>query len=476
MSLLIKGAAAGVSEVISGAVLVGSDEREVSAGNVHNSVLCQVGGLNIGPGQIAVVSVRVRRTGAVAASDYYGFKINDTIVASTADGWFPAGAAEPEEGILYFWLMPSDTNYGGSLAGFYSIVKEFDIQDTDLVYAGSANFPSGNINSIALLGISGHAAATLYATDMQVRVFDAIDVGCNEDEYTTSLAGGDNVLSTVDGLSIPAGTQLMGVFEYRQTYVGAPKGAFGLAVNGTPVVYTGDIQVPSATDEGMAVFWLQPGEADYRRPVVGICGTRQQAYTEYGAWVDLPIATITSISVVGNAGNAANTVGSRRLRIYKLANMFSDAGSDLTERTTNSTLADGGALSSVTGLDISGDHDIMLVFTMVKTAGAADSAYIGVKINGTQVLSTEDATAIRSGWTNNSNSGMVAINIRPAKTGYLVSLVGADCWGDTGESAHHGQEGWLMPVGNINSISLTGKVDNAAITLKTKDMHVYVTR
>lgn len=150
--------------------------------------------------------------------------------------------------------------------------------------------------------------------------------------------------------------------------------------------------------------------------------------------------------------------------------------SDTTERTTTSTSTVD--LSTLT-VNIPAGDGFIVAGMVRKTAGAAASVSIGIKVNGTQIISnfavaaagTNQAEFGSFAWgtessfgvsrdTNYTNGPLVVARVGPsgaAVTGYVSSTTFAA----------------NLPTAAITSITITGLTGNAAVTLAVKNITVY---
>ena len=141
------------------------------------------------------------------------------------------------------------------------------------------------------------------------------------------------------------------------------------------------------------------------------------------------------------------------------------AGKDDVEKPTTSTV--GVDLSSVTGLDIGVNTVVLIVASVRKTTGAANSASLGLKINGTQIKN--NGTVFST--TNQVEQAIVWWLLAPRDANYQA---GYGVVMRTGEAVTQmfTNDG-VLPNAAITSVTLTGLVADALITLRTSYLKVY---
>lgn len=149
---------------------------------------------------------------------------------------------------------------------------------------------------------------------------------------------------------------------------------------------------------------------------------------------------------------------------------------DATERTTTSvTNAD---LSTLSDLSISADLPITIRGIVRKTSGNASGAFLGLKINSTEVIDAAAGTSLFTA-NNQAEQGFFQFYIPPRITNYLRAVqylartnatAGGAAWDtsiDLGSSAD-------APTATVTSLTVTGAVANAANTLAIDEVIVTI--
>ena len=152
------------------------------------------------------------------------------------------------------------------------------------------------------------------------------------------------------------------------------------------------------------------------------------------------------------------------------------------EVTGNLTGADANTLSEVTGLSIAAGHLVRIVAQVRKTAGAASSPDWGLKLNGTQVWSSNGSPIASSSGTNEVESGWFCVEFVVPSAAYpaaalqdaekVWSVAGA-ANANTHNRAIDGTPDILIPNGPITSVTITGDAVNALNTIASKNLKVY---
>lgn len=154
--------------------LVASDDTERSDNtNTANIPLSTVSGISIPAGNKVRVTFMIRKA-AIATAALIGFRINATIVLSTAAAAtvaFGAGAAA-QSGIVVIEFMVGEANYLQS--GIVRAVLAETNYGNPLTYttvglAQTANIPTATITSLAVLGNSA-AGGTVFSHHLKVYV------------------------------------------------------------------------------------------------------------------------------------------------------------------------------------------------------------------------------------------------------------------------------------------------------------------
>lgn len=156
-------------------------------------------------------------------------------------------------------------------------------------------------------------------------------VGADLTERSTAAVGNDAAtLSAVTGMVIPQGTPIFGTFRFRKTAGSANYAFIGIQVNGTQVWSTAKqaflCSNNNQAEDGMAWFYFFPGETNYQTSMIGASISQGAGGLQTGTLASnvgptnpIPIATVTSFTLTGNAVNAAQTLSTRDLKIYTLA-------------------------------------------------------------------------------------------------------------------------------------------------------------
>ncbi len=140
---------------------------------------------------------------------------------------------------------------------------------------------------------------------------------------TTSTTAVDII--TVSGLSIPAATPLLIIFQARRSADAAAASQVGLKLNSTQVIDNANFSDASATlrAAGFVLFIIPRDDSNYLGSGrAGIMGLRSGANIPSNIITHgnntLPGATITSVTVTGLSGNAAVTTAVTNLWVYSL--------------------------------------------------------------------------------------------------------------------------------------------------------------
>jgi hypothetical protein len=148
------------------------------------------------------------------------------------------------------------------------------------------------------------------------------------------------------------------------------------------------------------------------------------------------------------------------------------AGSQTTEGTTTSTTVVD--IATVTGLSIVVGLPICVIFNARKSAGAANTASLGFKVNATAV-DGGGVTAFSA--TNQAEAGVYTAYIGPRSTNYLNGWMQGFSAGTAASTLlntsgfHHFGNG--VPNATITDIIVRGFSGNAAITTAVDDVFVY---
>lgn len=178
-------------------------------------------------------------------------------------------------------------------------------------------------------------------------------------------------------------------------------------------------------------------------------------------------------TVVSQADAEAGTSTARRTwtaervkqAIATLAAGLIFRGAGTTEASTTSpTQVD---LITISGLNIAAATPFIVVCSYRKTAGAAATALIGLKLNATTVMSGNTATSS----TNQAESGALFLYVGPRVTNYLRGAVGMmDAGGAAWRTAAWDAD---APVAAITAVVIRGSTTDAAITLGVDEVFVY---
>jgi len=149
---------------------------------------------------------------------------------------------------------------------------------------------------------------------------------------------------------------------------------------------------------------------------------------------------------------------------------FREEGSHLVEQSTNNLAATD--LSTLGGLTIEVGEWILIACQYRKTAGAANGASIGLKLNATEVA----VPALATGAVNGAASGMAYFLVGPREANYsnsgLLWLASTGAGGN-GWVASHLNRTAPNPIAQITDITIRGLVVDALITVATKNLYVY---
>lgn len=130
---------------------------------------------------------------------------------------------------------------------------------------------------------------------------------------TTSVA-----LSTV-AVNITYDRPIMILANVRKTTGAANSASFGLQLNSTAVVTNTNLfGVANEAVSGLLHFWIGPRVTNYLRAVKGQCYSGNATSAGLTASADAPTATITSVAITGQVGDAAITAGVTNVKIYSL--------------------------------------------------------------------------------------------------------------------------------------------------------------
>ena len=150
-------------------------------------------------------------------------------------------------------------------------------------------------------------------------------------------------------------------------------------------------------------------------------------------------------------------------------------GGDTTERTTTALAA--ANLNVISSLNIPATSGIIVRGNYRKTAGAANAVLLGLTLNATIVVTP----FIASSSTSQAEEGHFEVYVPPRVTGYLRSsrmhVRSATAAGTSWLTNTDGKGGANdLPTVAITSLTITGYVGDAAITLATDEVHVYEMR
>lgn len=459
-------------------------EKTSVAVGADAAILQQVGGLSIGPGQVALVVVRFSRNTGNALASNFGVTVNGTVVLSSAAAKLHLITnAAGDNGLAYFYLFPSEAGYGGSLVGMSDTQQG---SGAGPFVSGTAFTPAAVINQVGLTGDAGHVATTIRAAGMRVFVMNMDGVGCDEAGGFTSTVAADTELASVTGLNIPANIPVLVLAPVQADWQAGNPVQLGLKVNGTVTFGTASQVLIQNTDTalmaGLVSLVIMPGATSYQRAILNEAGLSDGAgavkTNSARAQADVSIAAITSITVTGNPGNVLNTVGCQRLRVIPLFPVGSMIAFDPTEKTT---IAIGAVtkLSEVTGLSIAPGQLVYVQAKIRKSAGAAAAPKMGLRVNGVDVLSPTDAVIagqIAFSATNEAESGLLEFYLMPGETNYQNA--GTGNFHVSGAAAGNGfvlgVNTAQLPAAAITEIAITGDAVNALITIASKDLKVYV--
>ena len=152
--------------------------------------------------------------------------------------------------------------------------------------------------------------------------------GSNTTEATSTSTSAAN-MSAVTSLSIAASTPILITFSFRKTSGTNGASSFGLTLNSTVVVDAGLDQnsiahfTGSTALSGSCVIYIGPRSTNYLRAL-----SRFYNYDSGGADTgrfdlsynaDMPTATITSVTLRGDAKNSDTTIGTSDVFVYSLA-------------------------------------------------------------------------------------------------------------------------------------------------------------
>jgi hypothetical protein len=154
-------------------------------------------------------------------------------------------------------------------------------------------------------------------------------VGKDDTERTCNNSAAE--LSRVSGINIPVGEPFMLVAKVRKTSGAAAASQMRLDINGlagtnTKIALGNITSATNQAEDGIIYLeWGFPGATNYTNSigeliaVTGPAGGARTRYTLSGMANAMPTAAITSISLVGISGNAAITLATHELRVYRLA-------------------------------------------------------------------------------------------------------------------------------------------------------------
>ncbi len=219
-----------------------------------------------------------------------------------------------------FGAIAADRTLGGTVdTVFVKGYRDYDPQvvDDNLMYQGC----------IIDLEVWAADGPTVEADNMAL-------VGSDLTERSTAATAADTELSTVTGLSIAQGVPVMVTFRYRKSAGAAAAAGFGLKINGTLILSAFGANLwprlrnNNAVEDGFAVLWIMPGDTNYQGTITGSASSRGapgagNGQTDLVPFIPLsnaiPAATITSITITGDAVNASQTIYTDDMRVYTLA-------------------------------------------------------------------------------------------------------------------------------------------------------------
>jgi hypothetical protein len=123
-------------------------------------------------------------------------------------------------------------------------------------------------------------------------------------------------------------------------------------------------------------------------------------------------------------------------------------------------------LHTFPSLVISVDDGVFLRGNYRKTSGAANTASLGLKVNGVQIIANAAVTSS----TNQAETGTFEVNIWQQSTNYLKSAFLRANDGTTGTTFTIHPLANNLPNATITSITITGVTASASITLGVQDV------
>ena len=133
---------------------------------------------------------------------------------------------------------------------------------------------------------------------------------------TTSTSTAD--LKTLSSLSIAVTKPILITVNTRKTTGAAADFYIGLKINGTLVTECRASSATNAVESGVIRFWIAPRRTDYAR--AGSAESQSTTGYQTAAWsADMPIATITSLTITGKSGSSSVTIGVADVKVYSYA-------------------------------------------------------------------------------------------------------------------------------------------------------------